>query len=855
MDLQRLQQLEAQCIQNQPPACETACPAHVPVKAMVAAGARGDWVEARRLFAAAVPFPRVIARCCDAPCEAACVRREAGGAIRIRDLERAGMAYGEQPAGGTATRRHKPGRIAVVGAGLCGMTAALELARKGYSVTVFEAREAAGGRALDIGEDALPAADLAADVACVVEAGVELVPFTTVALAAPRGVNALTALAPDVDAVLLAMGAAEADAGAALGYEVDAQGRFAVDPVTLATSKPGTYCGGGILRPGEPWSPITSIADGRRAALSIVRQLQKVSLSASREDRGSYETRLIVDLTGVADAPPVEPADAALGLTADEAGAEACRCLQCECLECVKACAYLEAFGSHPGQYARRVYNNLAVTQGRGTRSANKMIDSCSLCRLCYEVCPTDLDFAEVALDARREMVRQDRMPASAFSFALEDLALATGEGFALARHAPGKQASEAVFFPGCQLAASDPEHLEQVYAHLRERYSAATGLLLYCCGAPADWAGQAGVFDQTLAGLRERLEGLDARKLVLACPTCETVFAKHLPEHETVSLWEVLREVGPPDGAAGSGGGRRVAVHDSCTARYQTSVQTAVRDVLTTCGYGIDELQMSHERTECCGFGGLMLHANPEMGDAVARRRVRQSDADFVAYCSMCRDRFAAKGKPTAHVLDLLFGEPFESRARRLGPTLTQRAGQRAALKRRLLANVWGQAVPAPDWRETLLLSSDVEDLLEDRYIRPEEVLQVVARSEETGRRFEEAETGRRLAALALGAVTYWVEYEPEGGRFRVHTAYSHRMEVKPPPWPPADQVEHADGRDWCCALGDHPLEARSVTLAYLVAGFPVKLRACLKHGMVLISEELATGRMLEAELALEDK
>jgi hypothetical protein len=242
-------------------------------------------------------------------------------------------------------------------------------------------------------------------------------------------------------------------------------------------------------------------------------------------------------------------------------------------------------------------------------------------------------------------------------------------------------------------------------------------------------------------------------------------------------------------------------------------------------------------------------------MGDAVARRRVRESDADFVAYCSMCRDRFAAKGKPTAHVLDLLFGDDFDARARRLGPVLTQRAGQRTGLKQRLLAGVWGEPAPGPDWRDLLALSPEVELLLEDRYIRPEEVLQVVARSEQTGRRFEETSTGRRLATLALGAVTYWVEYEPEGNRFLVHTAYSHRMEVKPPPWPPADDAEHADGREWRCAPGDHPLEPRTVTLSYLVAGFPVKLPACLEHGMVLISEGLATDRMLEAELALEDK
>ena len=136
---------------------------------------------------------------------------------------------------------------------------------------------------------------------------------------------------------------------------------------------------------------------------------------------------------------------------------------------------------------------------------------------------------------------------------------------------------------------------------------------------------------------------------MILACPTCETVFAARLPEFETVSLWEVLRDVGLPDGAAGSGGGRRVAVHDACTARYQTDVQRAVRDLVAACGYEIDELEMSGERTECCGFGGLMLYANPEMGDLVVDRRIAEGDADYIAYCAMCRDRFVARGKRSA--------------------------------------------------------------------------------------------------------------------------------------------------------------------------------------------------------------
>ena len=131
MDLQKLLALEEQCIQNQPPACNAACPVHVDARALAAAIAAGDFTEARRVFTQAVPFPHVIARCCDAPCQLACVREQVGGAIRIRDLERAAMEYGENPAPATAARRQKPGRVAVVGAGLSGLSAAYELARKG----------------------------------------------------------------------------------------------------------------------------------------------------------------------------------------------------------------------------------------------------------------------------------------------------------------------------------------------------------------------------------------------------------------------------------------------------------------------------------------------------------------------------------------------------------------------------------------------------------------------------------------------------------------------------------------------------------------------------------------------------
>ena len=521
-----------------------------------------------------------------------------------------------------------------------------------------------------------------------------------------------------------------------------------------------------MLRPSDPWSPIASIADGRRAALSIDRQLQRVSLAASRQDFGGFETGLIVNLKDVESVPPVRAADAASGYSREEATAEAERCLQCECLECVKACTYLEEYGAHPGLYARRIYNNLTVTQGRGSRSANRMIDSCSLCRLCYEVCPTDLDMAEVTHAARREMVRQGRMPASAFDFAVQDLRLAVDERSALARHAPGTDASDAVFFPGCQLAASDPAQVERTYAYLRERYSPATGLLLYCCGAPADWAGQGALFDETLAGLRERLESLGSPRVILACPTCETVFAARLPEVETVSLWEVLRDVGLPDGAAGSGSGRRVAVHDACTARYQTDVQR--RDPRAR-----RRLRLRDRRARDVARAHRVLRlrradAVREPGDGRpgrrsphprGRRRLRRLLRHVPRPLRGQRQAHGARPRP-----------PLRRGLRRARPAA--RAGADAALRAagaaqgaRCSPASGGRAPsPAPTGARNSSSRPRSRTSWSSGASARRRSMQVIAHGQATGHRFVEPSTGHLLASLAIGAVDLLGRVRPRG-------------------------------------------------------------------------------------------
>ena len=69
--------------------------------------------------------------------------------------------------------------------------------------------------------------------------------------------------------------------------------------MTFETSMSGVFGGGSAVYKLENYSPITSISHGRRAAISIDRFLQKVSLSASRENEGPYETRLFTSTEGI----------------------------------------------------------------------------------------------------------------------------------------------------------------------------------------------------------------------------------------------------------------------------------------------------------------------------------------------------------------------------------------------------------------------------------------------------------------------------------------------------------------------------------------------------------------------------
>ena len=179
--------------------CTFACPAGIKAHGYVSLVRSGEYEKAFRLVLEATPLVGSLGRACYAPCEEECTRGELEGTLPIRRIKR---FIADRHEGGPGVGAAEPTgrRVAVVGSGPAGLTAAWQLRLLGHAVKIFEAAPVPGGAMrLSIPSYRLPAEVVERDVANVTAIGVEI--ETNVRVESPAALRT-----DGFDAVLLATG-------------------------------------------------------------------------------------------------------------------------------------------------------------------------------------------------------------------------------------------------------------------------------------------------------------------------------------------------------------------------------------------------------------------------------------------------------------------------------------------------------------------------------------------------------------------------------------------------------------------------------------------------------------------------
>lgn len=761
MDQQFMRTMESICIQNEPPACVTACPLHVDSRTMLKLVASGKFEDAYSLYQKNVPFPSILSKICNSPCLSKCRLSEIGEGIQIRPIEAFLNQYAD-PSFLPKVLPEKRQKAGIFGSELDSLSAAYDLRRKGYQVTILDADAVLAKNLRAFNEEVLPSVEIENAIHLLEKIGVKI----QTDFEMPR----FEELSHN-DSDFFRIGDSEFQCI----YLPPLSGELSIDSITHMTVTEGIFSGSASA---GHW--VDQMSDGRRAAISMDRYLQKVSLTASRENEGAYECRLFTSLKGI------QPSESFISTDIKRTGQadiikEAARCIQCQCLECAKGCEFIRHYQDSPRTYVRQIYNNISICTG--LRQKNKMINSCSMCGQCEAICPNHIPFQKVVREARETMVATKKMPPSAFDFALRDMAFSNSEKFRLAKVPVDSKACKYAFFPGCQLPASNPSAIETIFSWLRDEMNEPVGILLRCCGAIADWAGEKEKFNQARSELLADWESLGKPELIVSCPTCLKMFREKYPEINVRSIWPLMAESDSLFNGKSRLNSIKMAIHDPCASRDQPDMQEAVRSLAMKLGIELEELPYNRELATCCSYGGNVWNSNPSLSRDTVEARISQNQSDYLTYCIMCRDFFLRSGKPAYHILDILFDPKLIIEHRLpIRPDYSMRHENRTRVKRHLLKQYWREEMPeeAPYEDIQLILNDPIRKLMEDRMILEEDIRQVLYHAKESGRAMINQETGHYLAHFKPSCVTYWVEYLPKEDGFEIFNVYSHRMFVE---------------------------------------------------------------------------
>jgi Fe-S oxidoreductase len=333
------------------------------------------------------------------------------------------------------------------------------------------------------------------------------------------------------------------------------------------------------------------------------------------------------------------------------------------CGICLEECEHLAAQGVHtPGSIAEALMSN-----NQGT-DITDFILKCSLCGLCKEICPQDVDIPGMVSETRADFIEAGVSDPEQYRFLWVDH---DWHAFSLYRRAYGldkvyepllKETCDVLFLPGCLLANESPE-LVQATAGWLGKTGEDISTSLLCCGAPLVQMGLKERAKDYTGRLWRNIETSGARRVVTACPTCHSrlVDTRRQDDIEIISIFNCMAASGL---TAPDSGRKKVTVHDSCTDRHG-EFGVYVRKLLEN--YDVKEMKHSGANTICCGSGGIVSVIDPDICEERADMRLKEvADTGAglcVTYCMSCAHRLAGRSgqHEVRHILELLLNHQID--------------------------------------------------------------------------------------------------------------------------------------------------------------------------------------------------
>jgi len=356
-------------------------------------------------------------------------------------------------------------------------------------------------------------------------------------------------------------------------------------------------------------------------------------------------------------------------------------CNRSRCGFCKTGCATYAVSTLEP--LSARGRNTLAMAIIDGViEESDILVDkflTCTLCGLCKEICPLQINTPEIVKTFRRHFIENGfhNLYVKKLVSNIKKYSNPYGEPREIrtmwARNLSFSKKSKTLFYSGCVYPYRYPEVLKSTVqiihgtANVSMNFAEQEEL---CCGYPLFVAGYQEEFEEVVKENTKLFLKNSIETIITACPSCAETFSKYIEyngqaDFKVYHVVEYLSELIDNNGfdvEVTIDFPLKVTYHDPChLARYKRVINEPRKIIRSIAGLEFREMRHAKFEAQCCGGGGGMLVVEPRLSMEVAKNRLKEAaetGADvIITACPTCKNMFdlaIKRGKDKLSTLDI---------------------------------------------------------------------------------------------------------------------------------------------------------------------------------------------------------